>query len=322
VTSYKKFVRLTEPDPINTPTDDSSRTSPNLAAYLAVCPFVGLYDDVQTHSNSADVTNYCHRRGRPRSIRSEYLTGVCLGSSFSTCTVYENRGDGDTPSTQVNEHLPYPFHHRKSLLRRIRHNWQIVMVGLLLTALAILVWLTVQNGGFAFASRHDLAIFLPPLGLTATPRPILPGLIPTPDPQSTYSQVTILSATPHPLVFPSSTHASSPLPSLTLLPLNSHQLTAALPPGPLAETPFGRAPVGNGPMLVHIAKRGDTWELLARQYDTSMPVLQAINPRGERKSIWEGEPLVILPGVKEAAGLGPLKATMIDGHWEISPQFP
>ncbi len=75
-------------------------------------------------------------------------------------------------------------------------------------------------------------------------------------------------------------------------------------------------------MLVHVVKRGDTWELLARQYGTSMVVLQAINPRGGREFIWEGEPLVILPGVKDAAGLGPLKATMIDGHWEISSQFP
>jgi hypothetical protein len=196
------------------------------------------------------------------------------------------------------------------------------MAGLLLPALAILVWVTAQNGDIAFASRHDFAISQPPLSFSATPHPALPGLAPTPDPQSTQTQVTILSATPRPLVLPSSTQASSPLPSLTLSPLNSHQLTATLTPGPLAETPFGRAPLGKGPMLVHVVKRGDTCELLVRQYDTSIPVLQAINPRGGRTSIWEGDPLVILPGVKEAAGLGPLKATMIDGHWEISLQFP
>ena len=255
MTSYKKFVRLTEPDPIDTPTDHSPRSSPNLAAYRAVCPFVGLYDDVQTHSNSADVTNYCHRRGRPRPIRSEYLAVVCLGSSFRTCKVYENRGDGDTLSTQLDRPLPYPFHRRKSLVRRILHNWQIVMAGLLLPALAILVWITAQNGGIAFASRNDFAIFQPPLSLSATPHPAVPGLAPTPDPQSTQTQVTILSATPRPLVLPSSTQASSPLPLLTLSPLNNHPLTATLTPGPLAETPFGRAPLGNGPMLVHVVKR-------------------------------------------------------------------
>lgn len=62
------------------------------------CPYLGVYEDPQTHVAVADVRNYCHLMKPPQSIALSYQDAYCLSQNHQVCEVFL-RGRGQKPGS-------------------------------------------------------------------------------------------------------------------------------------------------------------------------------------------------------------------------------
>ncbi len=111
-----------------------------------------------------------------------------------------------------------------------------------------------------------------------------------------------------------------PVPTQTLTPIPTIIVTATLPPsetptelpltptaGPLAETPFGTA----RQWLVHRVVRGESLEMIAQRYATTVEVLRAVN-YFVAGGLWADTSVVICMGCVDASGLPMLQPVWIE----------
>lgn len=65
--------------------------------YSAVCPYLGLADDADSHATYATEAHRCYRLTNPTRIATPHQDNYCLGANHVTCPVYLGEG---VPSTQ------------------------------------------------------------------------------------------------------------------------------------------------------------------------------------------------------------------------------
>lgn len=65
--------------------------------YSAVCPYLGLADDADSHATYATEAHRCYRLPTPTRIASPHQESYCLGENHVTCPVYLGEG---VPQTQ------------------------------------------------------------------------------------------------------------------------------------------------------------------------------------------------------------------------------
>lgn len=65
--------------------------------YSAVCPYLGLADDADSHATYATEAHRCFRLPNPTKIASPHQESYCLGANHVTCPVYLGEG---VPQTQ------------------------------------------------------------------------------------------------------------------------------------------------------------------------------------------------------------------------------
>ena len=65
--------------------------------YSAVCPYLGLADDADSHATYATEAHRCYRLPNPTRIASPHQETYCLGANHVTCPVYLGEG---VPQTQ------------------------------------------------------------------------------------------------------------------------------------------------------------------------------------------------------------------------------
>jgi len=106
-----------------------------------------------------------------------------------------------------------------------------------------------------------------------------------------------------------STPTATPTPTQTPEPLPTP--TATL--GPALKTPFG--PPEN-PLLVHQAGEGESLQMIADQYNTTVPVLETINDFSLHP-LWIGDTIVVCVGCVETPDLPKLKALYLETDIEI-----
>ena len=65
--------------------------------FSAVCPYLGLADDADSHATYATEAHRCYRLPNPTRIASGHQEAYCLGASHVTCPVYQGEGTGTAP---------------------------------------------------------------------------------------------------------------------------------------------------------------------------------------------------------------------------------
>ncbi|MEO8539998.1 MAG: LysM domain-containing protein [bacterium] len=65
--------------------------------YSAVCPYLGLADDADSHATYATEAHRCYRLPNPTRIATPHQESYCLGANHVTCPVYLGEG---VPQTQ------------------------------------------------------------------------------------------------------------------------------------------------------------------------------------------------------------------------------
>ncbi len=117
------------------------------------------------------------------------------------------------------------------------------------------------------------------------------------------------------LATPASVNRSTDTPTLTVTPSpSSTQRPTRTPtppgptPGPGLMTPFGP----EGQFLLHEARPGESYTAIAKLYQTTVEVLEALNYRMPGMSLWVGQIIVVLPGQTENAGLPAFQVVHIE----------
>lgn len=227
----------------------------------AVCPFLGIERDSETHFVVPDGINLCHQTHPPRTVNLKYQVDYCLTTNYDQCDGFLAGWGKELPDTVFQQTEPPTWNSLWGFARPI-------FAGLVVLGLAI--WLI---AALPFKKPTTQP------GITQTPIQTslsLPAVLTSPAP--------VLSATPTP------TRTPTPMPTPTMIPSQT--------PGPLIETPMGL----NRKCLVHLVVEGDSLSNLSERYNTSMPVLIALN--GDRVSpIWLGAYVVICLDQMDAAGL-------------------
>jgi len=62
--------------------------------FPAVCPYLGLADDADSHATFATEAHRCYRLENPTRIASPHQESYCLGANHTTCPVYRGEGIG------------------------------------------------------------------------------------------------------------------------------------------------------------------------------------------------------------------------------------
>lgn len=256
-------------------------TSPAAAEHC--CPYLGMADDPQTQFVSPDIHNTCFKAQPPNRVSMRHQAKVCLTHAFGKCPMFL----ADTP---------------RPLPRELRGRAQRTASGE--------VWLRIVLLVFSLLALLLLAYFV----LTSTSRaqsgsavssPVVPAaVLPV--------QAATQTATASPL-------PTKPRPTRTPAPSETPQPEETRPavlvsPGPALETPFGQSQV----YLVHMTREGETLDMLAERYDTSVTVLQVVNLPPGQQGMWANLPMVVLPGTKDASGLSRMQAVLVEAEISVA----
>ena len=253
---------------------DPSKTEP--VPGISICPNLCIADDPETQLTSPDIHNACFRADPPHRVSLRQQVKVCLTQEFGECPIVQAETPGPLPrALQGNPRRVF-----------LNGSWrQIVLLILSLAALLVLACFAIR-----FTSKPHL---LPAFCTPVVPAVVLPEATETATdlPQPTAVRP---SRTPEPEASPTPAAAETAAVGQTT-------------PGPALETPFGQ----DRAYLVHMTVEGETLDLLAARYDTSVAVLQAVNLPPGQQGIWANLPVVVLPWQKDAAGLERMQAVWV-----------
>jgi hypothetical protein len=247
---------------------------------LGICPHIGMADDPQTQYISHDIQNTCYQAQPPNRISLRHQIKMCLTRDFCECPVYQAEAPGPLPrELQGRSHRPFLWEPRARVAL-------LILSVLALLALAYFVWC---SGSRSTASAA---------GTPVVPEAVMPLVIRT--------ATDLPRPTP---VRPSRTPQASETPEVT-----ETETPVQITPGPALETPFG----GDRAYLVHLTLEGETLEVLAARYNTSVPVLQVVNLPPGQQGIWANLPVVVLPGQRDAADLTRMQAVLIEADTSVA----
>lgn len=72
----------------------------------AICPYLGLVDDAESHATYATEAHRCYRLATPTRIASQHQENFCLGANHPNCPVYQGEGVEATTTTPARSGPP------------------------------------------------------------------------------------------------------------------------------------------------------------------------------------------------------------------------
>ena len=249
-----------------------------------VCPHLGLMHDAATHMNFPSIANQCRYSKKPKSPDLAYQRDYCLSGAYGNCALQQTR-----------RRLPKPSGIRADLSSLGKTAWT-AMVLVALVGIAVL-----------FMSRASLSV----VDLFNTSGPLTGPVGISVSPTGTFSPLT---NTAIPITFTSAptndisavTPASIETPEFFGSP-HIYEVTK-LPPG-----------ASHG-LLVHLVAPGETLELIAANYSTSVQAIMAVN-YGLTPPIWADYPVVIPVGTKDVvAGSVSFKVYVVEDYETLSAE--
>lgn len=218
-----------------------------------ICPYLGLKFDSKTWMGFPSPINYCHRV-KPLTVpKFEHQREYCLSNNYSQCPIIMVG-----PGQRMPKAIRSQSEKRPTLRRIIRIE---VLIGLLLIMVILggIFWnqiiagiTQINQSASNFPQTSTQTLFI-----TKTSSPTIES---SPSPTSTVT----------------ATQESSPSPTLTPIPPSETPLppTSTIEPPILAlETPIGR----DKKFIIHAVIPGESLELYAKNYDTTVPAIRAVN---------------------------------------------
>ena len=250
-----------------------------------LCPFLGVREDADTYSASSDLPNYCHKARPVGPLTIDCQLSVCCTEAFERCPIYTS----EKPRSLPPEWLRHFVHHKKKW--NLRKAAAYILPGLVLIALISVLYRDRFSFFLAFASA--------------------PSATPTSVPSTaTLEAVATMGSTSTPTL----SLTSSPTVTLGATPSLTLTFTQALPTrGPGLETPFGSPET----FVVHRVQEGESLNVIAIHYNTSVAVIKAMNYIKPGASLWPGAVLVMVPGMTDPAGLPQVTAVLLTSRTSV-----
>lgn len=284
---------------MNTPTRQASAFPAD-----GSCDYLGLEDDPQTCLAVPSLLNICHRAVPPEPVRPEYQRLFCQTPDHTRCPVFR----ADRP-------MRLPVEIRGPRTRRAPRLPAIILW--LVTAAAVLATVVVVLLGRSpfplalppGADRNVRTYITSPLPTsppaTATALEVLPPIIPLASSTSVPQTPAGSSAT----VGPAPTSTSSSVPESTVTSSASARVSPTITASPVGqcghqlEEAFGSA----HRLLIHRVKGGESLNMFADRYYTTVDVIEAVN-YDLYVPIRNESALVIAPGLRQDSVLPAFEA--------------
>ncbi len=252
-----------------------------------ICPYLGLLYDPATHMGFPSDENLCFKWKKPNSPGNSRQQNTCLSLAYLNCPAY--RGLGIEPDTD-----DAGFKGLSSSPVRVA----VIVTGILVTAGLIIGWW--------LSGRNEPSILQPSIPQSSG------SLLESPYPS------TVLIT--HPATAGINTIPISVLTSsATITRVLTSESTSFIPSTGL-ETPspypfsyeVTRSPVGSDQnYLVHIIQNGETLDMIASNYHTTVQAILAVNYE-LKPPIWVQSALVIPIGIEDATGLPSFEVYVVE----------
>lgn len=256
------------------------------------CAFLGVAEDSQTRLAYPSPANLCYCASPAQSVPIQHQEIFCLQPAYERCPIYSECleiGRLDAP-------LPLDAPASAGSGRR-RSPWPWYGLAFLIAALLLGTYFALTAGLIPVLSGLPVFGALPTATATPTGLPTAVAALPS----------ATFTATPEPS--PTSTPEPSLTPTETPVPTATGTPTLAAPtPGPGFGITFGPGER----FLLHQVGEGEFYAQIARLYDTTVRVLQAVNSSGESAILRPGTVLVVLPGETDHTAVTPYLAVLVE----------
>ena len=229
-----------------------------------ICPFLGLKEDRKTIVGFASAGNFCYNCKNPTVPSMEHQTQYCLNQAHTECLVYSQ-----------NEKLDFPVKLRAKLRMEPGQNADFLRNGAMLVVLVLAVGLAAWLYKTYFRYEQPSAI-APITKEVGSPTPI-----PTPTVLPNILQPFVMATLDLPTVVPTSTNTPSPTSTPVLFQKHGFDIPI---------------PVDGNTFLIHKVLPNENFDILTKNYKTSVEVTRAINFQLPN-SLWANLPLVLSPGM-------------------------
>ncbi len=240
------------------------------------CPHLGLDEDAHTAAGFASDRNYCYWPKKPFKISADHQRTYCLTPSCSSCPVLLNNSPAPQPPAAAKNKLNF----RQWILWTILAS--IILAGILLVNFAFN-----ESKAVIPVETGNKSMPIPVTGLTLEITPPLPSVTDPPD------------------ILPSLTITLNPSPK----PPNT--LTSTVSGlsfrGYKIETPI----LSNPQLIIHEMAPGESYNLLAVDYHTSVEAIQRLN-QAIPSPIWVGWVILIPMDSIEVSALPPFELYKIN----------
>jgi LysM repeat protein len=253
-----------------------------------------MQDDPETQVSFPSQVNLCHHLKNPGRVNLEYQRIFCQSGQHPYCEIFPE-----------GRYTQLPGRARIDATQRavIRRPW-------LLTALIVLALLVIGVAGLTLLDPDLLPFSLQPL-LPAGETLLAPPVTDRPSSASPSSPATSDEFT---------STADIPVAPIVSAPSTTTVLDATLVTA--TYVPIGlETPIGTNPsLLIHRVLPGESLDLIAARFDTSVEAIQAINYYLP-SPLWADLPLVVPLGQQATAGLPQFEAYQVSASGITVEQF-
>lgn len=245
-----------------------------------VCSYLGLLGDATTHMGFPSCENHCFASSPHKSPDVSHQNSFCLQRSYDRCDVYRNIG-GQTQSRNL--YKP----RQTSRLPKVKY-----LAALISSSVLILVGFWLVRRGLPVLRVNGLA-----------PN----GNVTVPTLEETAAQASFTVSPLNPLTPTQFSIATVTQPSVQIAtPVNPHRLEVT------------KVVAGTGHnYLVHVVAVGETLDIIADDYGTTVEAILAVNYR-LKPPVWVDYLLVIPVGIKDVTGLPALDVYVVDEYESIA----
>ena len=263
-----------------------------------VCPRLGLVHDPATHMGFPSSKNHCFNSKPSNSPSLSHQQGYCLQGCFDECMLYQGNQTAVMPS-EIG--IPRPKSGTSSI---------ILSLFMLLIIIAISL---VRSTGW----RGVLSVFVPAPQEHVGGSPEIPDLAlssrtstiaPSFEPNDSASEIVHISAnTSTPELIAVGTATPRQTETVTPAP-NPHRFEVIkLPPG------------SDQGFLVHMVAVGETLDMIAGHYNTTVQAILAVNYKLE-PPVWAQYPIVIPLGAEDTTGYPAFEVYVVETNEKISAE--
>ncbi|MCJ7434984.1 MAG: LysM peptidoglycan-binding domain-containing protein [Anaerolineales bacterium] len=267
-----------------------------------VCPHLGIADDAATHMNFPSPANRCFNCRPPNAPSLAHQQGYCLSVSYGDCREYLGNGVMPMPADIV-EVVPVPGTGFNMGLK---------------IALIVAV-LLIAAGPILFRNAIWPDVFSPQVMPAPPAETITPASSPTSSPVSQPSATVSASAAPIPpaattslpLAVPRMTDTFTSTPTSTTTPAYTATATFTPLPHPHSFEVTQISVGGQYTFLVHIVEWGETLDMIANKYGTTVQAIMAVNYE-LKPPVWAQYPIVIPVGAQDTVGLPAFEVYVVE----------